>query len=111
MCGSVQYQVFLSHFCQCKRHHTFTFPSHFLIFFIIGSQIKEKEEAKAEYEEAKSEGKSASLLQQRRPNVFTMDVANIMPGDTARIELHYTELINIGFGDDAVDIRDDLRGF
>ncbi len=60
---------------------------------IVTAKIKEKEEAKAEYEEAKSEGKSASLLQQHRPNVFTMDVANIMPGDTARIELHYTELI------------------
>lgn len=60
---------------------------------IVTAKIKEKEEAKAEYEEAKSEGKSASLLEQRRPNVFTMDVANIMPGDTARIELHYTELI------------------
>ena len=55
--------------------------------------IKEKEEAKEEYEEAKEEGKSASLLEQRRPNVFTMDVANVMPGDTARIELHYTELV------------------
>ncbi len=60
---------------------------------LVTAKIKEKEEAKAEYEEAKSEGKSASLLEQRRPNVFTMDVANIMPGDTARIELHYTELI------------------
>lgn len=60
---------------------------------LVTAKIKEKEEAKEEYEEAKSEGKSASLLEQRRPNVFTMDVANIMPGDTARIELHYTELI------------------
>lgn len=60
----------------------------------VTAQIKEKEEAKQEYEEAKSQGKSASLLQQQRPNVFTMDVANIMPGDTARIELHYTEMIN-----------------
>lgn len=60
----------------------------------VTAQIKEKEEAKQEFEQAKSEGKSASLLQQQRPNVFTMDVANIMPGDTARIELHYTELIN-----------------
>ncbi|MBD5455423.1 MAG: VWA domain-containing protein [Lachnospiraceae bacterium] len=59
----------------------------------VTAQIKEKEEAKQEFEQAKSEGKSASLLQQQRPNVFTMDVANIMPGDTARIELHYTELI------------------
>lgn len=60
---------------------------------IVTAKIKEKEEAKAEYETAKSEGKSASLLEQRRPNVFTMDVANIMPGDTAVIELHYTEMI------------------
>ena len=59
----------------------------------ITARIKEKEEAKVEYEEAKSEGKSASLMEQKRPNVFTMDVANIMPGDTVDIELHYTELI------------------
>ena len=60
---------------------------------VITAKIKEKEEAKAEFEEAAGEGKSASLLEQKRPNVFTMDVANVMPGDTVRIELHYTELI------------------
>ncbi len=64
----------------------------------IGNQtvtavIKEKEEAKQEFEEAKSEGKSASMMSEERANVFTMDVANIMPGDEVRIELHYTELI------------------
>lgn len=61
---------------------------------VITAQIKEKEEAKEEFEEAKSEGKSASLLEQKRSNVFTMSVANIMPGDTVRIELHYTELLS-----------------
>lgn len=60
---------------------------------IIKAQIEERVEAKQEYEEAKSEGKSASLLEQERPNVFTMNVANIMPGDTVKIELHYTETI------------------
>ncbi len=60
---------------------------------IVTAQIKEKEEAKEEFQEAKSEGKSASLLEQQRPNVFTMDIANIMPGDDVRIELHYTELV------------------
>lgn len=59
----------------------------------VTAQIREKEEARHEFEEAKSEGKSASLLEQQRPNVFTMDVANIMPGASACIELHYTELI------------------
>lgn len=61
---------------------------------VITAKIKEKEEAKQEFQEAKSEGKSASLLEQQRPNVFTMDVANVMPGDTIRLELHYTELIS-----------------
>ncbi len=60
---------------------------------VITAKIKEKEEAKEEFEEAKEEGKSASLLEQQRANVFTMDVANVMPGDSIRIELHYTELI------------------
>lgn len=47
----------------------------------VTAVIREKEEAVQEYEEAKSEGKSASLLEEKRSNVFTMDVANIMPGD------------------------------
>jgi Ca-activated chloride channel family protein len=59
----------------------------------VTAQIKEREEAKEVYEQAKSAGKSASLLEQQRPNVFSMKVANIMPGDNVRIELHYTELI------------------
>ena len=59
----------------------------------VTATIKEKEEAKQEYETAKSEGKSASMLSQNRSNVFSMDVANIMPGDEVKIELHYTELI------------------
>jgi Ca-activated chloride channel family protein len=60
---------------------------------IIKAQIKERVEAKQEFVEAKSEGKSASLLEEERPNVFTMNVANIMPGDIIKIELHYTETI------------------
>lgn len=59
----------------------------------VTATIKEKEEAKEEFEAAKSEGKSASMLSEERANVFTMDVANIMPGDEVRIELHYTEMI------------------
>ena len=60
---------------------------------LVTAQIKEKEEAKEEFEEAKEEGKSASLLSEERPNVFSMNVANIMPGDQVAIDLHYTELI------------------
>jgi len=57
------------------------------------AKVKEREAAKQEFEEAQAAGKSASLLEQQRPNVFTMSVSNIMPGDRVIIELHYTEFI------------------
>ncbi|HEX6279745.1 MAG TPA: VIT and VWA domain-containing protein [Pyrinomonadaceae bacterium] len=60
---------------------------------VIVARIKEREAAKEEFETAKKEGKSASLLEQSRPNVFTMNLANLMPDETVEIELRYTELI------------------
>jgi Ca-activated chloride channel family protein len=60
---------------------------------IIVAKIKEKEKAKEEFETAKKEGKSASLLEQARPNVFTMSLANLMPKEQVDIELRYTELL------------------
>jgi Ca-activated chloride channel family protein len=60
---------------------------------VVTARIREREAARQEFEKAKSEGKSASLLEEQRPNVFTMSLANIMPGDTVLIELHYTELL------------------
>jgi len=60
---------------------------------VIVAKIKEREKAKQEFDKAKQEGKSASLLEQNRPNVFSMNLANIMPGDQVEIELRYTELL------------------
>ena len=60
---------------------------------VIVAKIKEKEQAKQEFEQAKQEGKSASLLEQDRPNVFSMKLANVMPFEQVDIELHYTELL------------------
>jgi Ca-activated chloride channel homolog len=59
----------------------------------ITAEIKEKEKARAVYEAAKKEGKSASLLEQDRPNVFKMKVAHILPGDRIEVALRYTELL------------------
>jgi Ca-activated chloride channel homolog len=59
----------------------------------ITACIAKREEARAAYEQAKQEGRSASLLEQQRPNVFQMNVANILPGDEIKTELQYTELI------------------
>jgi Ca-activated chloride channel family protein len=57
------------------------------------ARIREREKAAQEFEAAKREGKSASLLEQSRPNVFTMKLANVLPGDTIIVELKYTELL------------------
>ena len=60
---------------------------------VIVAKIKEREQAKQEFDKAKQEGKSASLLEQNRPNVFSMSLANLMPGDQVEVELRYTELL------------------
>jgi Ca-activated chloride channel family protein len=60
---------------------------------IIEAQIEERAMAKRIYDQAKEEGKVASLLEQERPNVFQMKVANIMPGDCIEVRVNYTELL------------------
>ncbi|MBE7420516.1 MAG: VWA domain-containing protein [Ideonella sp.] len=60
---------------------------------LIRAEIREKQRARLEYDSAKREGKATALLEQVRPNVFSMNVANILPGDDVQVELQYTELI------------------
>lgn len=58
----------------------------------IAAEIAERNQAKTKYKRAKKKGHRASLLEQNRPNVFQMNVANIMPNDTISVFLSYTEL-------------------
>lgn len=60
---------------------------------VIEAEIEEKARARAIYQAAKDGGQVASLLEQERPNVFRMKVANIMPGDRVEVEVGYTELL------------------
>ena len=60
---------------------------------LVVAQIQERQRAEDTFQTAKIGGQSASLLTEERPNVFTMKVANILPGDNVRIELSYTELM------------------
>jgi Ca-activated chloride channel homolog len=60
---------------------------------LLKAVIQSREQARNTYEQAKNEGKSATLLEQQRPNVFQMNVANIMPGDTIIVAMKYTELL------------------
>jgi len=60
---------------------------------IVEAKVMEKDAARKTYDDARKDGYSASLLEQHRPNVFQMNVANIMPGDTINVELIYTEML------------------
>ncbi len=60
---------------------------------VIVARIQERRAARRAYQEARSQGKTASLLEQQRPNVFQMSVANILPGDEITVELAYTEIV------------------
>jgi Ca-activated chloride channel homolog len=60
---------------------------------VVDAEIREKQRARAEFAQARREGRSAALLEQHRTNVFQMAIANVMPGDEIAVELHYSELI------------------
>ncbi|MFO7963779.1 MAG: VIT domain-containing protein [Desulfobacterales bacterium] len=59
----------------------------------VHAKIAKRNEARKAYDAAKQTGRSASLLEQHRPNVFQMNVANILPGDVVTVELRFTELL------------------
>ena len=60
---------------------------------IIEADIEETVKAQKIYQDAKDNGQVASLLEQKRPNVFQMKVANIMPGDVIEVIVKYTEIL------------------
>jgi Ca-activated chloride channel homolog len=60
----------------------------------VRGKILPREEAQKVYEEAKSGGQVASLLDQERPNIFTQSVANILPGAQVKITISYVETLS-----------------
>lgn len=60
---------------------------------VLHAKIEEKQRARIRHETAKRERKTSALLEQERPNVFQMSVANILPGDDVQVELRYTQLV------------------
>ncbi len=65
---------------------------------VIKGVMKEREEARQIYNQAKLDGKRASLLEQERANIFTQSVANILPGDTIIIKISYIEVLDYDQG-------------
>jgi len=64
----------------------------------IEGQIRERGEARAAYEQAKTEGRKATLVEQERPNVFTTSVAHIGPGEVVTVTIEYQETLRYDTG-------------
>ncbi|MDC0598292.1 marine proteobacterial sortase target protein, partial [Gammaproteobacteria bacterium] len=65
---------------------------------VIVGEIHEKAEAQKIYQQARSEGRKAALVEQQRANMFTQSVANIGPGETITIELQYVQAVRYDSG-------------
>src|SRR5262245_9945121 len=65
---------------------------------VIEGQVREREEARQTYQQAQQAGKKASLLEQERPNIFTISVANVGPGEAVVVNLEYQEVVRYDQG-------------
>ena len=65
---------------------------------LVEGVIQERAAAKAQYEQAKQEGRRAGLVEQERPNIFTTSVANIAPGAAISIEIEYQQTVRYDSG-------------
>jgi Ca-activated chloride channel family protein len=57
----------------------------------IRGKMQTREQARETYEQAKQDGRTAGLLEQQRPNVFTQHVANILPGESIEVSMHVVQ--------------------
>ena len=58
---------------------------------VVVGDIKERQQARVIYEQARANGQKAALTEQERPNIFTNSVANIGPGETVLVQIEYQE--------------------
>ena len=60
---------------------------------VVRAVIRRRDEARATFEAAKAEGRAAALLTQHRPNMFTQEVANLMPGAPVTVQITYVQAV------------------
>ncbi|MDY7095202.1 MAG: marine proteobacterial sortase target protein [Acidobacteriota bacterium] len=60
---------------------------------VIEGQIQERQQARRTYQQARREGRRASLVEQERPNLFTTSVANIGPQEAIEVVIEYQQVL------------------
>ena len=66
---------------------------------VIEGKIKQRKQARIEYEEASAAGQQAALVDQERPNIFTASVTDIAPGASISIEIGYQHKVDVYDGE------------
>jgi Ca-activated chloride channel family protein len=64
----------------------------------IAGEIQTRAKARQTYEEARTAGHTAALVEQEKNNVFSQRIANIAPRETIRVRFEYTELLDYADG-------------
>lgn len=70
----------------------------------IAAVVKERGEARLEYQAALEEGRTAAIVEQERDNIFTLQVGNVLPGEEIKVVLTYSELLTC-FSDGLTELR------
>ncbi len=58
---------------------------------VVEGVLKERSQAREEYDQAIAEGRQAAIAEEDRPDVFTMRVGNIAPGERVTVRLTLTQ--------------------
>ena len=71
---------------------------------VVKGEVKERNQARQDYQAAIQQGKRSALMEQERDDVFTMQVGNIAPGEEVSVVLKYSERLPF-FEDGTCEIR------
>ncbi|QFZ21621.1 VIT domain-containing protein [Saccharothrix syringae] len=70
---------------------------------VVEGVLKERGEARADYDQAISGGKRAAIAEEERPGVFTTRVGNLVPGEQVTVRLTLVGVL--AYEDDAAEYR------
>ena len=70
---------------------------------VVEGVLKERSRAREEYDQAIAEGRRAAIAEEDRPDVFTMRVGNIVPGERVTVRLVLAQ--PLPYADGAVTFR------
>jgi len=66
---------------------------------LIYGDLRERQQAENAYDQARADGKLAALLEQQRPNLFSIHIANVRPGEVVEASIQYEDRLALRPGE------------